>query len=80
MTSVNAGAATLTVPYLLCWAGAQFGSFRATHMFIGLFTVNEPASVAALVSGGFWAVVFGGVTGLLVALFLRLFGGSTSKA
>lgn len=73
--STLTGAATLTVLYLLCWAGAQLASFRASHMFIGLFTPDAPASVPALYNGGLWALVFGAVTGLLVAVFFRLFGG-----
>ena len=73
VSSAATGAATLAALYLLCWAGAQIAAVRATHMFIGLFTLEPPASVAALVGGGAWALALGAATGLLVALFLRLF-------
>jgi hypothetical protein len=40
-------------------------------MFIGLFTTETPASIAALALGLPWALAFGGLVGALVAIGYR---------
>jgi hypothetical protein len=69
--SLATGALSVGVLYLLCWIGALIAPFRASHMFIGLFTTEVPASIAALALGLPWALAFGGLSGALVAVGYR---------
>ena len=68
-----AGAAVLVILYVVCWLGAAFGSLAVSHMFISLFTNQPPASQAALIEGSAWSVVFGALSGALIAFFFNLF-------
>ena len=65
--------ASSAVVFALCWAGTYIASSTPTHAFIGLFTRAEPTSVAALVEGGGWAVLFGALSGAAIAHFYNLF-------
>ena len=61
------GAVVLVVLFVVCWVGALVASAQS-HMFIQIFTVQPVTSTAALVDGLIWSVVFGGLSGLLLAL------------
>jgi hypothetical protein len=67
------GAASAAALYALCWIGAAAGFSAASHLYLSLFTTAPPASTAALAEGVCLSVLFGAVTGALVALFGNLF-------
>jgi hypothetical protein len=53
--------------------GAAAGYSAASHLYLSLFTTAPSASIAALAQGVCLSMVFGAVTGALVALFGNLF-------
>lgn len=67
------GATVLAVMFLICWL-ALFVSSNVTHAYLALFTANDPATTAGLLEGMGWSVVFGAVSGALIAFFYNLFG------
>lgn len=70
-----AGAATLTVLYVLCWIGAV-ANVPVTHLWIQGFTFAPPDSLQALGEGVFWSIIAGAVAGGIGAFFYNLFGGA----
>ena len=68
-----AGAATLTLLYVLCWAAAAAG-VPYGHMWIELFTAAPVDSVDALVQGVLWSIVIGVISGASLAFFYNGFG------
>lgn len=63
-----AGGVTGGLFFVLCWAG-QFLPFGSpTHAYIGLFTNAEMTSGRALVEGGVWVLLFGGLISGLFGL------------
>lgn len=56
--SVTGGITSLSV-FVACWLGAQMPALNPTHAYISLFTTAEVSSVAALLAGGLWSLVFG---------------------
>lgn len=68
------GAASLLI-FVLCWLGTYIASANLPHAFIGLFTTAGPQSLQALAEGGLWALLFGIVTGGVLAAFYNLFAG-----
>lgn len=69
-----AGAATLTVLYVLCWIGAVI-DVPVTHLWIEGFTFAPPDSLQALGEGVLWSVIAGAIAGGIGAFFYNLFGG-----
>lgn len=67
------GAASAVVLYALCWIAAAAGLSAASHLYLALFTTAPLASIAALAQGVCLSMIFGGVTGALIALFENLF-------
>jgi hypothetical protein len=67
------GASVLAVQFILCWLVIFVTGAGPTHMFLQIFTAQPPASVGALVEGLGWSVVFGALTGLLVAILYNAF-------
>jgi hypothetical protein len=61
--------------FTLCWAGTFLSFASPTHAYIGLFTTSGTQSVQALIEGGTWSLLFGGLSGGLVAVFYNLFAG-----
>jgi hypothetical protein len=62
------GGLAAAVFYTLCWVGALTPNLGpATHMYLQLFTNAELSSVAALLQGALWSLVFGLIAGALVA-------------
>ena len=68
------GAASVGVFYVLCWAGAAIGMAGVSHMFIALFTTSPIASMAALAIGLCWSLLFGALSGALIAVSYNCFG------
>lgn len=69
-TGVAAG-----VIFILCWLGTHIAFFSPTHAYIGLFTDAETQSIQALVEGGVWSLLFGLLSGGLIAALYNLFAG-----
>jgi len=69
----STGAFVVGAIFAACWAAAALG-IVGSHASIGLFTLAQTASVAALAMGGICAVVAGGFAGALVAIGYNLFG------
>ena len=63
-----AGAATLTILFVLCWVGAVVWAGGLSHMFIALFTAAPVNSSLALGQGVCSAIVFGALTGIILAV------------
>jgi hypothetical protein len=68
-------AAAAGLIFVLCWLGTFLTFSSPTHAFIGLFTNAEPQSVNALVEGATWSVLFGLLSGGIVAALYNLFAG-----
>jgi|KBSMisStandDraft_5_1062788.scaffolds.fasta_scaffold897251_3 hypothetical protein len=68
------GAAVLAVQFAVCWAAAAAGFAGGSHMYISIFTLAPVASLTALAVGLCWSVVFGGLTGALIAIAYNAFG------
>ena len=62
------GAVALAALFGLCWLGTAAGLTGSSHMFISLFTLAPIASGAAFEIGLCWSLVFGGVSGALIAI------------
>jgi hypothetical protein len=67
--------AAAAVIFVLCWIGTFVSFASPTHAYIGLFTEAETQSVQALVEGGLWSLLFGVLSGALIAGLYNLFGG-----
>ncbi len=68
-----AGAVTLTVLFVLCWLAA-LTDWPVAHMWIQLFTKAPVDSTAALGEGVLWSVIFGGVSGAILACAYNVTG------
>ena len=67
------GGVTTALVFILCWLGTFVPFSSPTHAFIGLFTPAEVKSVAALVEGSLWALLFGALSGALFAAIYNQF-------
>lgn len=65
-----AGAITAAAFFALCWIAALLPIGPASHMYLSLFTSAPGSSVAGLVQGIGWSVVFGLIAG---GLFARVY-------
>jgi hypothetical protein len=72
--AATAGAAAAVI-FVLCWLGTFITFSSPTHAYIGLFTDAETQSIQALVEGGVWSLLFGLLSGGLVAALYNQFGG-----
>lgn len=61
--------------FVLCWAGTFISFASPTHAYIGLFTDAETQSIQALAEGGMWSLLFGLLSGGLIAALYNLFAG-----
>lgn len=57
----------------LCWIAAAATQLRVPHMFVELFTTAPAGSFRALGDALSGALILGGLTGALVAVFYNLF-------
>lgn len=62
-----ASAVTLTILFILCWTAAAFWVISPSHMFVALFTLVPVDSWYSLCQGIASALVFGALTGALLA-------------
>ena len=67
-----AGAVSLVALFVLCWIGAVIWPAAFTHAFITLFTPAPIASWLALGQGACGALIFGFLSGGVVALSYNL--------
>ena len=67
------GAVALAALFALCWLGTAAGLTGSSHMFVSLFTLAPVASAAAFGIGLCWSFVFGGVSGVLLAIVYNAF-------
>ena len=72
--AATAGAAAALI-FVLCWLGTFVAFSSPTHAYIGLFTDAETQSIQALVEGGVWSLLFGILSGGLIAALYNLFAG-----
>ena len=59
--------------FAFCWLGTFVPFSSPTHAYIGLFTNAATQSIRALVEGGLWSVLFGVLSGGLIAALYNLF-------
>ena len=71
--SASTGAFASLILFTLCWAAAAAG-LVGSHALIGLFTLKAAGSTAALLEGGLWAWIGGGIAGALIAHCYNLSG------
>lgn len=57
----------------LCWLGIFIPLSSPTHAYISLFTTAQSNSVAALFEGSAWSLLFGALTGAVLATIYNLF-------
>lgn len=62
------GAIVLSVLFAICWIAAAAGYAGGSHMYLSIFTLAPAASLTSLAVGLCWSVVFGAVTGALIAV------------
>ena len=72
--SASTGAFATLIFFVLCWAAAAVEALSLSHAFIGLFTMKAAGSAAALLEGGLWAWIGGGIAGALTAHCYNLSG------
>ena len=68
------GAPSVGVFYVLCWVGAAIGMAGVSHIFVALFTTAPAASTAALAIGLCWSLIFGTLSGALIAFSYNCLG------
>lgn len=61
--------------FVLCWIGTFISFGGPTHAYIGLFTNWDAQSGQALIEGGIWSLLFGLLSGGLIAALYNLFAG-----
>ena len=66
------GALASAIFFILCWLGAQLSIGPASHMYIQLFTDEHVTSGLALLQGACWSLLFGLLTGGLIAFFYNI--------
>lgn len=69
------GGVAAAVIFVLCWIGTFIPFSSPTHAFVGLFTPAEMTSVQALVEGTCWSLLFGAISGAVIAIVYNLFAG-----
>lgn len=68
--TLGVGAALI---FVLCWVGMFIPVSSPTHAYIGLFTSAQASSGAALLEGSVWSLLFGALTGIVLAALYNLF-------
>ena len=73
--SVSTGAFSTLIVFALCWVGVALGlPFTLSHSFVGLFTLEPVGSLNALLLGGLFAFLGGGIGGAIIAHCYNLAG------
>ena len=73
MRATLTAAAALAALLALCWVAAATIALPVPHKFVELFTTHPAGSIRALGDALSAAVILGGLTGALVAVFFNLF-------
>lgn len=61
--------------FVLCWIGMFITFASPTHAYIGLFTTSDTQSGEALIEGSLWSLLFGILSGGMIAALYNLFAG-----
>ncbi len=61
--------------FVLCWLGTFISFSSPTHAYIGLFTLADTQSVQALAEGTIFSLLFGLLSGGIIAGLYNLFAG-----
>ena len=69
------GGVAAAMIFILCWLGTFIPFSSPTHAYIGLFTQANMQSAASLLEGSLWSLLFGGLSGALIAALYNLFAG-----
>jgi len=73
--SASTGAFSTLIIFALCWAGVALGlPLSLPHGLVSLFTLEPVGSVNALLIGGGFAFLAGGVAGAIIAHCYNLAG------
>lgn len=73
--SASTGAFSTLIIFALCWAGVALGlPLTLPHGFVSLFTLQPVGSVTALLIGGVFAFLAGGLGGAVIAHCYNLSG------
>ena len=73
--STSTGAFSTLFMFALCWAGVAVGlPLVLTHGFVSLFTLQPVGSLNALLIGGFFAFLAGGIAGVIISHCYNLAG------
>jgi uncharacterized membrane protein len=73
--SASTGAFSTVIIFALCWAGVALGlTLTLSHGFVSLFTLEPVGSVNALLIGGGFAFLAGGIAGAIIAHCYNLAG------
>jgi hypothetical protein len=73
--SVSTGAFSTLIIFALCWAGVALGlPLILPHGLVSLFTLEPVGSVNALLIGGGFAFLAGGIAGTIIAHCYNLAG------
>ena len=73
--SASTGAFSTLIIFALCWAGVALGlPLTLPHGFVSLFTLEPVGSVNALLIGGGFAFLAGGIAGAIIAHCYNLAG------
>jgi hypothetical protein len=70
--TVGVGAALI---FVLCWLGTFIAFGSPTHAYIGLFTPANSQSTQALVEGSLYSLLFGLLSGAIIAVLYNAFAG-----
>ena len=67
------GGVGAAVIFVLCWLGTFIPFASPTQAYIGLFTLADIQSGAALLEGSLWSLLFGGLSGAVIAAIYNMF-------
>ena len=68
------GGVGAAIIFVLCWLGLFIPFSSPTHAYVALFTPADMTSLRALGEGSLWSLLFGGLSGGVLALLYNLFG------
>ena len=69
------GGLAAAIVFEICWLGTAISFANSSHAYIGLFTLADIQSETALLEGSLWSLLFGGLSGALIAAFYNIFAG-----
>ena len=69
------GGLAAVVIFEVCWVGTYLSFASPTHAYIGLFTKPNVQPEVALLQGSLWSLLFGGLSGALIAAIYNMLAG-----